>query len=62
MRVSRTKSLKRDADATARMMRRAGMRKVRIVGTRGFWTAIAQATLKQLATFASEEAHKEQGK
>lgn len=59
MRVSREKYLKREAEKYARMMRRAEIKRVRVVGKRGFWTVIGQATASQLASFASEEAHRE---
>ena len=56
MRVSRTESLKRDAERVARWMTKARMKKVRIVGARGFWTIIASGTARQLAAFAAREA------
>lgn len=56
MRVSRTKTLKREADAIARMMTRAGMKNVTVVGKYPFWTVVARGTVRQLASFAAEEA------
>ena len=62
MKVTRKYSLKPNARTWAKLMSLTGLTRVQIVGKRGDWTVVAQATYKQLACFARAEAILEQGK